>query len=267
MTAAPRPLVFGNFLAPSMTPVYGYVAERVGTLVGCRGVLAEPADERQLVDGQIDVAFLCGLPSVRLADRPDRPIRVIAAPIIDEPRYQGRPIYFSDIVVRQDSRFQAFADLRGCAWAHSLASSFSGCVLTRSHLLRLGETEGFFGRVIYSGSHEASIRAVLAGEVDASAIDSHVLGVERRQRPELNTALRVIEILGPSTIPPVVVSSRLPGDLQLAIREALCRLDQEAGARERLAHGLIRRFVPIDHQAYDDVRARLAAVEAAAVSR
>lgn len=265
MAETPSPLVFANFLAPNMTPVYTRVAERVGALVGVAGVLAEAADERQLTDGQVHVAFLCGLPAVQLADRADKPIRVIAAPIVDEPRYQGRPIYFSDVIVRRDSRFQVFADLRGCAWARNLESSFSGCVLTRYHLLSLGETERFFGRVIDSGSHEASIQAVLAGEVDASAIDSHVLAVERRRRPELATELRVIEILGPSTIPPVVVSNRLPSDLQAAIRDALCSLDQDTASRQRLAEGLIQRFVPIDDRAYDDIRTKTAAVEASRI--
>jgi phosphonate transport system substrate-binding protein len=258
----PAPLVFANFLAPNMNPTYAYVAERVGTLVGRRGVLGEVADERLLVEGRIDVGFLCGLPYVRLARRPDRPIRALAAPIVDEPRYQGRPIYFSDVIARRDSRFQAFADLRGAAWAHNLETSFSGCVLTRFHLLQMGETERFFGRVAYTGSHETSIRAVVAGEVDASAIDSHVLGVELRRRPELAAEIRVIEVLGPSTIPPVVVSNRLPAEVREAIRDALCGLSAEPSSQRHLAGGLIQRFVPIDDQAYDDIRRKLAAVEA-----
>lgn len=260
---APRRLVFANFLAPNLTPVYAYVAERVGTLVGGGGVLAEAADEQQLVGGQIDVAFLCGLPAVRLADRPDRPIRVIAAPIIDEPRSHGEPIYFSDVIVRRGSRFQTFDDLGGGAWAYNVEGSFSGCVLPRYHLVQLGQTERFFGRVTYTGSHEASIQAVVAGDVDASAIDSHVLGVELHRRPELAAEIRVIEVLGPSTIPPVVVSTRLPEGLQQAIRAALCGLDGEAASRDRLAEGLIQRFLPIDGPSYDDIRQKTAAVEAA----
>jgi len=261
MAVAPRRLVFANFLAPNMTLVYAYVAGRVGTLVGRGGVLAESADEEHLVGGQIGVAFLCGLPAVRLADRPDRPIRVIAAPIIDEPRSHGEPIYFSDVIVRRDSRFQTFVDLGGCAWAYNVEGSFSGCVLPRYHLLQLGQTERFFGRVTYTGAHEASIRAVVAGDVDASAIDSHVLGVELRRRPELAAEIRVIEVLGPSTIPPVVVSTRLPEELQQAIQEAVCGLDGEAASRERMAAGLIQRFVPIDGSAYDGIRQKAAVVE------
>ncbi len=265
MAVATRPLVFANFLAPNMTPVYAHVAERVGALVGRRGVLADP-DERLLVEGGIDVGFLCGLPYVRLATRQPSPIRALVAPVVDEPRYHGRPVYFSDVVVRRDSPVRAFADLRGRVWAHTQETSFSGCVAARHHLLQLGETEAFFGRVVFSGSHLASIQAVLAGEVDASAIDSHVLGVELRRRPELRAEIRVIEVLGPSTIPPVVVSNRLPEEVQQAIRDGLCGLDGEAASRDRLAEGLIQRFVPIDGPAYDDIRQKVAAVDTTAAS-
>ena len=63
----PPALVFANFLAPNLTPAYAYVAERVGTLLGRGGVLAKTADEEALLGGGVDVAFLCGLPYVRLA--------------------------------------------------------------------------------------------------------------------------------------------------------------------------------------------------------
>ena len=51
---------------------------------------------------------------------------------------------------------------------------------------------------------------VAAGEVDAAAIDSQVLAIELRDHPALAAELRVIEVLGPSTIQPVVAARHLP---------------------------------------------------------
>jgi len=190
-------------------------------------------------------------------------IRAIAAPVVNQHRYDGRPIYFSDVIVRRNGPVAKFPDVRDRVWAHTQPTSFSGCVLTRYHLLQLGETERFFGRVMYSGSHLASIQAVLAGKVDASAIDSHVLAVELKRRPALASEIRVIQVLGPATIPPVVVSSKLPADVQTAIRDALCGLHGEDGARERLAEGLIERFVPVGDSDYDDIRRKSEVVASA----
>jgi phosphonate transport system substrate-binding protein len=135
--------------------------------------------------------------------------------------------------------------------------------VTRYWLVRLGETNGYFGKVIQAGFHERSIRLVASGEVDASAIDSQVLAVAFREYPELASQLRVIETLGPSTIQPVVASRRLPAALRSDLRAALVELADDPAARPHLEHGLVERFAAVDDSDYDDIRAMLAVAEAA----
>jgi ABC-type phosphate/phosphonate transport system substrate-binding protein len=104
---------------------------------------------------------------------------------------------------------------------------------------------------------------VRTGEVDASAVDSQVLGVERLRDPDLDRELRVIESLGPSTIPLVVATAAVSDEAQLRVRSALCKLGRDPVSRNVLASGLIRRFTPIDDRAYDDIRQKLAVVQSA----
>jgi phosphonate transport system substrate-binding protein len=256
-----KALVFANFLAPNMTSVYADVAARVGRTIGVPATLIEGTDLEQLRNGSVDVAFLCGLPYVRLcAERPGM-LRPLAAPILDEARYQDRPVYFSDVIARRDSRFRSFDDLRGQSWAYNEPGSFSGCLLVRYHLLQMGERESFFGRVTFSGRHQESIRKVVDGEVDAAAIDSHVLGVERLRNPALAGQLRVIATFGPSTVPLVVATTGVPATLQARIAAALCELGADPESHRLLASGLIRRFTPIDDRAYDGIRQKMAAVD------
>jgi phosphonate transport system substrate-binding protein len=256
-----KPLVFANFLAPNMTSTYAGVAARIGRALGAPAELIEGNDLEQLRDGSVDVAFLCGLPYVRLcAERPGT-LRPLAAPILDEARYQDRPVYFSDVIVHHDSPFRSFGDLRGHRWAYNEPGSYSGCLLVRHHLLLMGETEAFFGVVTFSGRHQESIRQVARGEVDAAAIDAHVLGVERLRNPELAGQLRAIAIFGPSTVPLVVATASVPATLQARIGAALCELGADPDSRRMLAGGLIRRFTPIDDRAYDDIRQKLAVVD------
>lgn len=243
-----------------MSSVYAFVAMRLGEALGGSAFI-EGTSLDQLLDGPIDVAFLCGLPYVRLYRGQPPPLSPLAAPVLAEARYGGQPIYFSDVIVRRDSPYHEFADLRGRSWAHSREDSFSGCLLARYHLRQMGETEAFFGSVRYSGRHQESIRAVVEGEVDASAIDSHVLGVQRRRDRQLDTTLRVIAVLGPSPIPPLVVSARVPPEIAARLRNALCSLHADPISREVLREGMIQRFAPIDDRAYDDIRRKLAVVE------
>jgi len=123
-----------------------------------------------------EVCFVCSLPYVEFERRGISPAVPVAAPVLDGDRYGGRPIYFSDVIVHRDSAFRSFADLRGRSWAYNEPLSHSGYGITRYHLLRMGETGGYFGEVIEAGFHEESIRMVARGEVHASAIDSQVLG-------------------------------------------------------------------------------------------
>ena len=128
---------------------------------------------------------------------------------------------------------------------------------------QLGETRGFFGKVIQAGWHERSIRLVCSGEVDASAIDCQVLAVALREHPELAAQVRVIDSFGPSTIQPLVVSRRLPRPLKEGILSAVLELNDDPEARHCYSHGFIERFVPVSDGHYDDRRAMRHACEQA----
>jgi ABC-type phosphate/phosphonate transport system substrate-binding protein len=259
-----KSLVFANFMAPNVTSVYTDVATRVGQALGIPTRLIEGIGFEQLRDGSVDLAFLCGLPYIRLCRERPGMLRPLAAPVLGEPRYGDRPVYFSDVIVRQDSPFQSFADLRGRRWAYNDPDSFSGCLVVQHRLLQMGETEAFFGQVRFSGRHQQSIQDVLDAEVDGAAIDSHVLGVERLRNPELPGKLRVIASLGPSTIPSLVATSGVPQAVQDRVCDVLCGLGEDPASRAVLASGMIRRFTPIGDRAYDDIREATAMVESAA---
>lgn len=256
----PRPLRFVTFLAPNMFSVYEFITAYVGRRLGIPVELAVGSSYDEL-DGGVDVAFVCGLPYVELTRQAAPPVEPLVAPVLSEERYGGRPVYFSDVVVHRDSRYQTFADLRGCTWVYNEPHSQSGHGIARYHLRQLGECDGFFGRMIESGWHERSLRMVSSGEADASAIDSHVLAMERRRDPELIASLRVIETLGPSTIQPVVAARKLPERLRQELRRVLIEMADDPEARAHLAHGLVDRFVAVTDSSYDDIREMLAAVD------
>jgi len=264
MTASPggARLRFATFLAPNMLPVYRFLADRIGDRLGRPVELVAGTSFDQFERGEVDLGVICGLPYVWLADRDPPPVEPLAAPVLAGERYGGRPVYYSDVIVRHDSPITRLEELGGRSWAYNEPASHSGHAVTLYSLVRMGAGPGFLARVVEAGFHQRAIRLVHTGAVDAAAIDSQVLAIELRDHPGL-ADLRVVGSFGPSTIQPVVAASRLPDACKREVRALLVELGDDPTARPALDHGLIERFVAVDDAAYDDIRAMLAVIEAA----
>jgi phosphonate transport system substrate-binding protein len=158
------------------------IARYIGSKVGIRTefVVDMPWEQREyLFDiGEIQVCWICGLPYVWKVDAGQPAIELCAVPVMLRERYGNAPVYFSDVAVHRDSHFETFDDLRGTSWSYNERRSHSGYNVVRHLLAQIGETGGYFGRVIESGSHQASLRMILDRKIDASAIDSTVLETE-----------------------------------------------------------------------------------------
>ena len=254
-------LRLATFLAPSILPVYQAVSDYFGARLGIETQLSVGRSFDEFERGIADVGFICGLPYIQLMRQEPAPIELLAAPVLHGERYGGRPVYFSDVIVRRDSPFRTFEDLRGRSWSYNDPDSHSGYGVTRYYLARMGETRGFFGKVIEAGFHQESMRLVRAGEVDASAIDSQVLAVAMRDDPSFVDDVRVIASLGPSTIQPVVAASSLPDGLKSDLQAALLSMHNDPSMRKRLALGLVERFAPVSDSTYDDLRHMLRVAE------
>jgi phosphonate transport system substrate-binding protein len=246
-----------------MTPVYQAIADAVGKRLGMTTELIIEEDYDSCRNDLNDVCFVCSLPYATFEREGISPAEPVAAPVLRGERYAGRPIYFSDVIVRRDDPAESFLDLRGRSWAYNEPLSQSGYGITRYHLLSIGETGGFFSDVIQSGFHEESIRMVAEGRVDASAIDSQVLAIEMRDHPEVTANLKVIDALGPSTIQPMAVSKRFDADFRDTVGEVLVDFHRDEAGREVLDLGLMEKWVRIDAADYDDIRHMLGACESA----
>ncbi len=254
-------LRFGTFLAPDMMPVYQSIANEVGARLGLSTELIVETDYENCRNDVNDICFVCSLPYVHFEREGVSPAVPIAAPVLQGDRYSGRPIYFSDVVVRAESGIQSFSELRGRSWAYNEPLSQSGYGITRYHLVSLGETHGFFSEVVEAGFHEVAIRMVRDGEVDAAAIDSQVLAIEMRDHPELAEGLRVIDSLGPSTIQPIAVSKRFDESFRHEVLDVLVGIHRRDGLRQTLDYGFVDHFAPVGPDDYDDIRAMLQACE------
>jgi phosphonate transport system substrate-binding protein len=224
-------LQIASYLAPNMMGFYAAVGRCLERMLKVNTQIwqseFDPLEDPKLLQDQIDLAFICGLPFARYAQRMPEHFVAIAAPVMQAERYQNRPVYFSDVIVSATSELTLLDQLAGKTFCYNDPGSNSGYNLLRDRLMQAGYPTHFFGKVIQSGSHQQSIAWVADGKVDCAAIDSTVLEQELRNSPERSPQLRIIESIGPCPMPPLVAAQRLGNSFLEQLQTALLQPDLE----------------------------------------
>ncbi|WP_432239064.1 phosphonate ABC transporter substrate-binding protein [Herbaspirillum robiniae] len=95
---------------------------------------------------------------------------------VAETKKSGKSFYKSLIITRKDSGIQNVEQLKGRTMAFVDPSSASGHLFPSAGLQKLNiDPAKYFSRVIFSGSHDASILAVANKKVDAAAVADRIL--------------------------------------------------------------------------------------------
>ena len=253
----PAELRFVSYLSPGIPQAFfEAVVDHVRRELGQRaslsmetrisGPIRKSADP--FSKGEADVGFMCSPAFFWLRESEEPPVELLlAAPVFGDARAPGRPVYFSELVVRRDSLARSFLDLRGGSWAYNDPCSLSGYYNVLKKLARMGEDLEFFSRTYCSGSHLKSMEMVVCGAVDAAIIDSNVLRIKLQSNPELGERLRVIETWGPFPIQPVVLRSNLHPRLKERLRAALLNI---CGNSPSLTDFGLECFVPVTYEHY-----------------
>jgi ABC-type phosphate/phosphonate transport system substrate-binding protein len=166
--------------------------------------------------------FMCGYPWALRSNRP----RLLAAPVPSPTRYGGQPVYFTDFVVRADSRFRSLEDTFGARLAYSIESSHSGYNAPRHHLL----------------AYRTAARPTLYAET-VGPVDSYLLDLWRRHLPEVTAAARVIATTEAAPMPPLVASPMIDADTCARLTAALLDAHRDPALVSTLESLLLTRFV------------------------
>jgi ABC-type phosphate/phosphonate transport system substrate-binding protein len=83
-------------------------------------LVAELDSDDPFAAGEFDVGFVCAPPFLWLRARRPPSVELVGAGwVFDDPRANGAPVYFSDVIVAASSAARTFADLRGGVWAYN----------------------------------------------------------------------------------------------------------------------------------------------------
>jgi phosphonate transport system substrate-binding protein len=163
----------------------------------------------------------------------------------------GRTYYHSQIIARKDSGIAKVEDLRGRTFAFVDPSSTSGHLFPKAGLIRAGiDPDKFFGRVLFTGSHDANAVAVANKRVDAATIADRIFDTAVARKLVNPDEIQVVWRSEPIPESPTVWRRNLPDDLKKRIKDAFLNIRDITWADQ----GKLNRFVETNDAAYDVIR-------------
>ena len=136
-------------------------------------------------------AFMCGYPFARATPQPIPLVALVPSP----ERYGGKPVYWTDLVVRDDAPLRTIADAFGRVIAYTTEGSQSGYQAPRRFLAPYARGRGgsLFASTIgplITPRHVAE--AIVTGAADIGPLDSYAHDLLRQNEPGLASRLRTI---------------------------------------------------------------------------
>jgi ABC-type phosphate/phosphonate transport system substrate-binding protein len=211
--------------------------ERVAERAGVAFEMVEHAASRPLAQlwqrDDLGCVFMCGYPWSTWPRRESRP-RLLAVPLPRGERYDERPVYCTDIVVRHDAPFSNVEALRGARFAFTLESSQSGWQAPRAffaeHALRSGGR--WFGETVGPlVTPRAVAEAVIEGRADAGPLDSYWHDLLQLHEPATAKRLRVVASTPMTPIPALVCAASTPDDVHARLVAGLLGVARDDALR------------------------------------
>jgi phosphonate transport system substrate-binding protein len=243
----------GAVITPKKGLIYyqdmlNYISNKMGRQIKYVDKTTYAEINDMLKAGQVDVAFVCAQPYVD--GHNEFGLELLVAPEVN-----GEPVYYSYIIVPQNSPVKSFAELRGKRFAFTDPDSNSGKLVPTYMLSKMGETpESFFKETIFSYAHDKSIQLVANGLVDGAAVDSLIWEYSYHFNPEYTSKTKVIEKSPPYGIPPVVVRPDLDLKTKSRLRQLFLNIHLDTEGKNILKNMLIDRFVTIEDSHYNSIR-------------
>ena len=236
-------------LARKAAPLVRYLETRLGTKVEFTPVTDYAAAVEALVNRKVDLAWFGGFTFVQAGVRSGGKV----IPIVQ----RAEDAVFRSVFITTDPAIRTLADLKGKDVSFGAQSSTSGHLMPRDALLKAGiDPEKDFHRVAFSGAHDATIAAVVAGKVEAGALNGSVWDKFVADKKVDTTKVRVF-----FTTPPFYdynwsVHADLPAALRDKVTQAFLDLKaDDAQGKEILDLQRASRFVPTRAENYRDIEA------------
>lgn len=199
-----------------------------------------------LRSGKLDIAYLGPFSYVLASEVAGAEAFAVAVT-----KKTGKSAYHSMIIARKDKGLQTVPQLKGHTFAFVDPSSASGHLFPKAGLMGAGfDADKGFSRVIFSGSHDASIMAVANNKVDAAAVADRIFDSAVSKGVVKAEDFQVVWRSQPIPESPMVWRKNLDAATKQKVAAAMAEIKDLPWGDQ----GVLNGFAPTNDQAYDVVR-------------
>lgn len=169
--------------------------------------------------GDLGCVFMCGYPIALQLAR----VVPIASPIPRADWARGRPVYRTDLIVREEAPYRALEDTFGGRAGWTVEHSHSGFNAFRHHLLahRRPDRPRLYGEMAGNlVTARAVLDAVREGRIDVGPLDAYWHLLIAKHSPALVAGVRVLASTEVAPMPAFVASEAVGPEAVAALREA-----------------------------------------------
>ena len=241
--------------------LYKPVTDRMAEMTGKKIQFFMPTSYASVVEGMLSGFVHVGVLgpyTYVIANEKDPNIEVFATYAKRPGHLQEEgPGYRGVLVTKKGSEFTTIESLKGSVLGLTDPGSTSGNLMPR---VVFSDTVGmdlddYFGKVVYTGSHELSTVAVHQGKVDAAFVATHRFdNVVDKGEVELDE-FNVLWKSDPIPQDPFVYLNTLCDDIKTQIEETFLGLKDQPGAKQFLDNVKSNTFVRMTSEDYDIIRA------------
>lgn len=251
----PDQITFGVIPVASsrnMSDSFGNLVDHLEKELGIKVNLQVAGDYAGVITGMqhghIDMAYLGPKSYVEAAKRAG------GEAVAVEVSSSGVAGYHGYIITKAGSGLKSLDDLKGKKWAFTDPHSTSGTLVPTVYFNEIKlDPNTYFSKVIYSGSHEASILSVKAGKVDGSSTNDLDFdrGLGKHWAKEDFNIIWTSDLIPGS---PITVRKDLPSSLKMAIKGSMIAYNDKEGLEKLKIAG----YAPGDDKMYDGIRELIA---------
>ena len=240
-------------VTPAVEAVWRSLLERITAQAGVTfDYVAYPAPqplETLWARSDLGCVFMCGYPVALQLAR----VVPLAAPIPRAVWAAGRPVYRSDLIVREDAPYRTLEDTFGGRAGWTVEHSHSGFNAFRYHLLqyRTASRPALYGEMVPNlVTARAILDAVREGRIDVGPLDAYWHMLIAKHNPTLTAGVRVLGSTAVATLPAFVTAASTPAVTVGALRNAFASASRHPWFSEYADTLLLDGFAAVDTPDY-----------------